>query len=103
MPAGAGSPPPAGLPLGADNESTQSDGKDQTLEHTAVSANCTHALPAGDRQRRAGRLPDVIGLLARLILGVVLIWAGAAKVTHPAKSALAVRCLLYTSDAADDL
>ena len=61
------------------------------MEHTAVSANCTHALPAGDRQRRAGRLPDVIGLLARLILGVVLIWAGAAKVTHPAKSALAVR------------
>ena len=39
----------------------------------------------------AGRLPDVIGLLARLILGVVLIWAGAAKVTRPALSALAVR------------
>ena len=39
----------------------------------------------------AVRLPDLIGLLARLILGVVLIWAGAAKVTHPAVSAQAVR------------
>ena len=39
----------------------------------------------------AGRLPDLIGLLARLILGIVLIWAGAAKVTHPAVSAAAVR------------
>jgi uncharacterized membrane protein YphA (DoxX/SURF4 family) len=39
----------------------------------------------------SGRLPDLIGLLARLILGVVLIWAGAIKVTAPAKSALAVR------------
>jgi len=38
-----------------------------------------------------GRLPDVIGLLARLILGVVLVWAGAVKVTNPAQSALAVR------------
>ena len=39
----------------------------------------------------AGRLPDLIALLARLILGIVLIWAGAAKVTHPAVSAAAVR------------
>jgi uncharacterized membrane protein YphA (DoxX/SURF4 family) len=39
----------------------------------------------------AGRLPDVIGLLARLIVGVVLIWAGAAKLTSPALSARAVR------------
>jgi uncharacterized membrane protein YphA (DoxX/SURF4 family) len=39
----------------------------------------------------SGRLPDLIGLLARLILGVVLIWAGVAKVTRPALSALAVR------------
>ena len=38
-----------------------------------------------------GRLPDLIGLAARLILGVVLIWAGAAKVTNPALSQLAVR------------
>ena len=38
-----------------------------------------------------GRLPDLIGLLARLILGIVLIWAGVAKVTHPAVSAQAVR------------
>lgn len=38
-----------------------------------------------------GRRADIIGLLARLILGVVLIWAGAAKVTRPALSALAVR------------
>ncbi len=48
-----------------------------------------------------GRLPDVIGLLARLILGVVLIWAGAAKVTQPAKSALAVRAFkILTYDVA---
>jgi uncharacterized membrane protein YphA (DoxX/SURF4 family) len=39
----------------------------------------------------AGRLPDAIGVLTRLILGVVLIWAGAAKVTSPALSARAVR------------
>jgi len=38
-----------------------------------------------------GRRADFIGLLARLILGVVLIWAGAAKVTSPAVSARAVR------------
>jgi Methylamine utilisation protein MauE. len=37
-----------------------------------------------------GRRADLIGLLARLILGVVLIWAGAAKVTSPAASARAV-------------
>jgi uncharacterized membrane protein YphA (DoxX/SURF4 family) len=41
--------------------------------------------------RAAVRLPDVIGLVARLILGVVLIWAGASKVTNPAASELAVR------------
>lgn len=37
------------------------------------------------------RLPDLVGLLARLILGVVLIVAGADKVTNPALSAQAVR------------
>ena len=42
-------------------------------------------------QWNSGRLPDLIGLAARLILGVVLIWAGAAKVTNPALSQLAVR------------
>jgi uncharacterized membrane protein YphA (DoxX/SURF4 family) len=41
--------------------------------------------------RRDGRTADIIGLLARLILGGALIWAGAAKVTRPALSALAVR------------
>jgi len=41
--------------------------------------------------RGRGRLADLIGLLARLILGVVLIWAGAVKVTRPALSAQAVR------------
>lgn len=42
--------------------------------------------------RRVGdRRADYIGLLARLILGVVLIVAGALKVTSPAASALAVR------------
>ena len=43
-----------------------------------------------DLRTRAG-LADLLGLLARLILGGVLIWAGAAKVTNPALSALAVR------------
>ena len=38
-----------------------------------------------------GRLPDVIGLLARLIVGAVLIWAGVAKVSRPALSARAVQ------------
>ena len=38
-----------------------------------------------------GRRADFIGLLARLILGVVLIVAGALKVTSPAVSARAVR------------
>jgi len=37
-----------------------------------------------------GRRADFIGLLARLILGVVLIVAGALKVTSPAVSARAV-------------
>jgi uncharacterized membrane protein YphA (DoxX/SURF4 family) len=43
-----------------------------------------------DLRSRAG-LADLVGLLARLILGGVLIWAGAAKVTRPALSAQAVR------------
>jgi len=38
-----------------------------------------------------GRRADLIGLLARLILGVVLLVAGGLKVTSPASSALAVR------------
>ncbi|HEY5247920.1 MAG TPA: DoxX family protein [Dermatophilaceae bacterium] len=42
-------------------------------------------------QWASGRIPDLIGLLARLILGVVLIWAGVAKVTSPGLSAQAVR------------
>jgi uncharacterized membrane protein YphA (DoxX/SURF4 family) len=41
--------------------------------------------------KHVARLPDVIGLLARLILGVVLLVAGALKVTSPAVSARAVR------------
>ena len=36
-------------------------------------------------------MPDGFGLLARLILGVVLVWAGTSKVTSPAVSARAVR------------
>ncbi len=43
-----------------------------------------------DLRSRAG-LADLVGLLARLILGGVLLWAGAVKVTRPALSALAVR------------
>jgi len=42
-------------------------------------------------QRFEGRLPDTIGLLARLILGGVLLVAGALKVTVPAVSARAVQ------------
>lgn len=41
--------------------------------------------------RGGGRLPDVVGLLARLILGAVFIGAGALKVSSPAASAMAVR------------
>lgn len=41
--------------------------------------------------RGRGRRADVIGLLARLTLGVVLIVAGGLKVTSPAVSARAVR------------
>jgi uncharacterized membrane protein YphA (DoxX/SURF4 family) len=41
-------------------------------------------------QWNTGRLPDLIGLLARLILGGALIWAGAVKVTKPSVSAQAV-------------
>lgn len=47
--------------------------------------------------RDYGRLPDLIGLLARLILGVTLLWAGALKVTHPDQSALAVRAFRILS------
>ncbi len=43
------------------------------------------------RLRGGRRIPDVIGLLARLALGGVLILAGALKVTTPAASAMAVR------------
>jgi uncharacterized membrane protein YphA (DoxX/SURF4 family) len=41
--------------------------------------------------RDRDRLLDLVGLLARLVLGVVLVVAGALKVTSPAASALAVR------------
>lgn len=41
----------------------------------------------GGREQRA----DLVGLLARLVLGVVLIVAGALKVTSPAVSARAVQ------------
>src|SRR5665647_3349535 len=53
-------------------------------------------LPASEREgeivnlQGGGRRADFIGLLARLILGVVLIVAGALKVTSPAVSARAV-------------
>ena len=43
------------------------------------------------RRQGGGRRADVVGLLARLILGGVLIVAGALKVTSPAASALSVR------------
>jgi uncharacterized membrane protein YphA (DoxX/SURF4 family) len=43
------------------------------------------------RLRGGGRITDFVGLLARLILGVVLVVAGGLKVTSPAVSARAVR------------
>jgi uncharacterized membrane protein YphA (DoxX/SURF4 family) len=43
-----------------------------------------------DLRTRTG-LADLVGLLARLVLGIILIWAGAVKVTKPELSALAVR------------
>jgi uncharacterized membrane protein YphA (DoxX/SURF4 family) len=43
------------------------------------------------RFRGGGRVTDFVGLLARLILGVVLVVAGGIKVTSPAVSARAVR------------
>ena len=48
-------------------------------------------LRTGRSLRGRERGADLVGLLARLILGVVLIWAGAAKVTSPTLSARAVR------------
>lgn len=41
--------------------------------------------------RSPGHLPDIIGLLARLILGMVLVWAGVAKVAKPTLAARAVQ------------
>ena len=43
-----------------------------------------------DLRTRTG-LADLVGLLARLVLGIILIWAGAVKVAKPEVSALAVR------------
>lgn len=40
---------------------------------------------------KAGVRLDIVGLVARLVLGVVLIVAGGLKVTSPAASAMAVR------------
>ena len=37
----------------------------------------------GARLDRSERIKDVVGLVARLFLGIVLIWAGAAKIGHP--------------------
>lgn len=58
-----------------------------------MSAPDEPAFPWSRRMSRParGRALDLIGLLARLVLGVVLLVAGALKVTHPAQSALAVR------------
>jgi uncharacterized membrane protein YphA (DoxX/SURF4 family) len=45
----------------------------------------------GHRPERGERVKDVIGLAARLFLGVVLIWAGVAKVGRPLTSERAVQ------------
>ena len=49
---------------------------------------------------RRERVLDLVGLLARLVLGGVLIVAGALKVGNPLGSARA--CLLYTSPSPRD-
>lgn len=50
----------------------------------------TEASTAGPADRRT-RVLDVVGLLARLLLGVVLVWAGAAKIGAPLTSQRAVQ------------
>ena len=50
----------------------------------------TPATPPGHTRGRERTL-DVVGLLARIVLGVVLIWAGAAKVGRPKTSMRAVQ------------
>ncbi|MEO7422037.1 MAG: MauE/DoxX family redox-associated membrane protein [Ornithinibacter sp.] len=45
----------------------------------------------GARSARSERTKGVVGLGARLFLGVVLIWAGAAKIGHPLTSQRAVQ------------
>jgi uncharacterized membrane protein YphA (DoxX/SURF4 family) len=47
--------------------------------------------PAQPSGPRAQRVRDLAGTLLRVVLGVVLVVAGALKVTNPAESALAVR------------
>ncbi len=54
-----------------------------------MTATETGVRPPPGRDR--GRLPDVVGLLARLVLGGVLIAAGLLKVGSPSASARAVR------------
>ncbi len=43
------------------------------------------------RAARRERVMDLVGLVARLFLGVVLIWAGASKIGHPLTSQRAVQ------------
>ena len=59
-----------------------------------MSTEIEHETPAtGDGGRSAGRerLLDVVGLLARLFLGGVLVYAGAVKVGHPLTAERAVQ------------
>ncbi|HHU10075.1 MAG TPA: DoxX family protein [Intrasporangiaceae bacterium] len=51
----------------------------------------TDTAPAPATSPGRDRILDIVGLLARLVLGGVLLYAGLTKVTKPAASALAVQ------------
>ena len=58
--------------------------------------------PAQAARAGRGRLPDVVGLVARLVLGGVLLWAGLSKITALSASAMAVRAYeLFPYDVAN--
>ena len=58
-----------------------------------MSTEAEHDAPVADDAPSAGRerVLDVVGLLARLFLGAVLIYAGATKVGHPLTAERAVQ------------
>jgi uncharacterized membrane protein YphA (DoxX/SURF4 family) len=66
-----------------------------------MSTEMDGAPPATAQEPSPGRerLLDVVGTLARLFLGVVLIWAGASKVGHPLTAQRAVQAYEIFPDA----